>query len=120
MNLILCEKCGSRIQGKNFDSTSGLFCTNCDWCIVTTYIPEIVEDVTKYRVFLLNANSKNINQIKVLSKIANTNYLKAKKMIEYENTLIFEGRASEVFEALKDLDNHSITVSANQTTYLLV
>ena len=99
-----CENCGSDIQFKIEGSTKGFFCTKCDWAIVTTYIPEIAQDITKYKMYLLFLDLHNKEQIKALSKVANINFLQARKMAQKKRPLIVQDEALVINEA-KELFN---------------
>ena len=91
-----CENCGSETEYRIEGSTEGLFCTKCDWAVLTTYIPKIAQDITQYKVFLSSADFKNKEHVKVVSKIANKNLLQARKMIQENRPILFEGEAVEV------------------------
>ena len=89
-----CEECRANLEHRIQGSTQGLFCHQCnEWVIVTTYIPEIVRDRTQYRMYLCCADSNNKEHIKALAKLANINFLQAKKMIQEDRALIFEDNA---------------------------
>jgi hypothetical protein len=91
-----CEKCGSDTEYRIEGSTEGLFCTKCDWAIVTTHIPKIAQDITRYKVFLSSADFKNKDHVKTVSIVANKNFVQARKMIQESRPLLFEGEAIEV------------------------
>ncbi|NET62610.1 MAG: hypothetical protein F6K47_42920 [Symploca sp. SIO2E6] len=44
-----CEACGARVEYRIEGSTQGLFCTQCGWSLVTTYIPKIAWGITQYQ-----------------------------------------------------------------------
>ena len=91
-----CEKCGSDTEYRVEGSTEGLFCTKCDWAIVTTHIPKIAQDITRYKVFLSSADFENIDHVKAVSKVSIQNLVQARKMIQERRPLLFEGEAIEV------------------------
>ena len=91
-----CEKCGSDTEYRIEGSTEGLFCTKCDWAIVTTHIPKIAQDITQYKVFLSAADFKNKHHLKAVSKVANRNLVQARKIMQERRPLLFEGEAIEV------------------------
>lgn len=39
-----CEKCGGEIEYRRVDRVHCCFCKNCDWNLVTTYLPELDEN----------------------------------------------------------------------------
>ncbi|MBV6625040.1 MAG: hypothetical protein KI793_19290 [Rivularia sp. (in: Bacteria)] len=78
-----CEECGANLEQKIQDRIQGAFCNQCKkWVIVTTYMPAIFQDTTKYKMYLCSADSNNKEHIKALSQIANINFLQAKRMIK--------------------------------------
>ncbi len=103
-----CEECGAITERRVEDSTEGFFCTKCSWCLVTTLIPEIYADITKYKIYLLFANAHNKDHIKALSEVVNANFLQAMKMAKKDRPLIFEGEALEVSRVIKNLNKLSI------------
>ncbi len=103
-----CEECGADSEYRVEGSTEGFFCTQCDWALVTTRISEIAQDVTKYKMYLLSADTGNKEQVKALSEFANLNFLQARKLTEKERALIFEGEALEVDKARSVFNQLSI------------
>jgi len=93
---VLCEKCGSLMEVRRQGSTQGLYCTNCDWAVVTTYVSDIIKDSKIYEVFLKQADMENRNHLKALSEIANVNLLQARKIAKGSDELIFRGEAVDV------------------------
>ena len=103
-----CEECGSDTEYRVEGSTEGFFCTKCDWALVTTRISEIAQDIVKYKMFLLSADKNNKEQIKALSKVANINFLQARKISQEEKPLLIEDEALVIDEARKLFDGLSI------------
>jgi transposase-like protein len=101
---IQCEICGSDTVHRVENNTQGFFCTKCNWALVTTYIPEIAQDVTKYRIYLCHADFKNQKHIKALSQIANINFLQARRKIQENKPLILEDNALAIEKAKKFFD----------------
>lgn len=110
-----CEKCGSDAEYRIEGSTEGLFCTKCDWAIVTTYIPNIAQDITKYKVFLSAADFKNKDHIKVVSMVSNKNLLQARKMIQEKKPVLFEGEAIEVDKVRNALNSVGVKYEIDPT-----
>ncbi|GAA6152202.1 hypothetical protein [Pseudoteredinibacter isoporae] len=104
----ICEECGADTEYRVEGSTEGFFCTQCDWALVTTRISEIAQDITKYKMYLLFADSKNKEQLKAVSEIANVNFLQAKKMFQEDRALIVEDEALSIDNARKLFDTLSI------------
>lgn len=105
---ILCEKCGSEMHEIDEFCTVGMECPNCGWGMVTTS-PAILDRRT-YSIFL-NSNKDSINNIKLISAIANCNYITAKRLIESAPVLIFCGSAIKVKSAKKKLEEADIAYS---------
>ncbi len=104
-----CQHCATNLEHRIKGSTQGLFCNQCDkWVIVTTYIPEIRQDKTKYKIYLLSADSQNKQHIKALAEAANINFLQARKMIQEDKTLILEDEAVVVDRVRKTFKDLSI------------
>ena len=78
-------------------STQELFCTNCDWSIVTTYIPEILLDETLYEVSIIVGDPQNKQHIKTVAQVASVNFLAARKLLQEQSPfVVFRGIATEV------------------------
>lgn len=105
---ILCEKCGSEMRRIDELCTVGMDCPNCGWCLVTTN--PIISDRQTYNIFL-NSNKSSLNHIKLISSIANCNYITAKKLIESAPVPIFCGSAIEVRSIKKKLEDADVTYS---------
>lgn len=103
-----CKNCGADTEFRVEGSTEGFFCTKCDWALVTTHIPEIAKDSTHYKMYLLSADPNNKDQIKLLSQVANINYLQARKMAREDMPLIIEGEAVVIDKARDALNQVSI------------
>ncbi|VAW63360.1 hypothetical protein MNBD_GAMMA10-576 [hydrothermal vent metagenome] len=61
----ICEECGGtehEVEG----STEGFLCAKCKWSLVTTVIPEIDADITKYKIYLLSSNMHNKYHMMIL------------------------------------------------------
>ena len=82
-----CEHCGTDTDYRAEGSTEGFFCPKCNWALVTTHIPKITQDITKYSVYLTSANYKNKDHLKILAKLANINLLQARGLVQKEDSL---------------------------------
>ena len=87
-------------------SSQGLFCTKCDWAVVTTYFPDIVRDTTNYHIYLINGNPHDATHIKMVADITKLNYIKSKALLMSESPEIFVGRAVDIIE-LRDRLNQA-------------
>lgn len=98
-----CEKCGLELQFRKEGSTQGLYCLNCGWIVVTTYIPKLQLDRTNYRVYVTGADFKNVRHIQIISKIYGMNYIVVKKLLQEDKPLVFEGYARDVIKIREKL-----------------
>lgn len=107
----ICEKCGSKTEYRVEGYTEGFFCVNCDWSLVTSKIPQIEQDITKYKLYLHFADSQDKKQIKAIAKVAKINYIQARKMPSQEKPLMLEAEAKEIDLARKSLELCNIQYS---------
>lgn len=104
-----CQNCGANLEHRIQGSSQGLFCNQCGkWVLVTTYIPEIRRDKTKYKMYLCFADSKNKQHITALAKVANINFLEARKMTQEDKPLVLVDEAIAVDKARKIFNDLSI------------
>lgn len=99
-----CEKCGADTEYRIEGSTEGFFCNQCDWALVTTRISEIAQDITKYKMYLLSADPNNKEQVKLLSEVANVNFLESRRMAKEKRPLIIQDEALVIDKARKVFD----------------
>ncbi|WP_426338562.1 hypothetical protein ACN9MZ_19265 [Pseudoduganella sp. S-14] len=92
----ICEKCGGKMVARHEGSMQGLFCTRCDWSVVTTNIAGIKLDRTQYDVFAINGDYKNHSHIKVVAEVTGSNSLAARKLLQEPTPAVFRGSAVEV------------------------
>lgn len=105
---VSCEKCGSDMRKIDDSSTVGMECSNCGWGWVTTN--PVITDRQTYSIFL-NSNKSSVENIKLISSIANCNLITAKKLIETAPASIFSGSALEVRSIKKKLEDEDIPYS---------
>lgn len=103
-----CEKCGGILEHRIKGSTQGLFCEKCGWNVVTTYIPPIKRDATIYQVFVYKNCRPSIDQIKIISKICNRNYLEVRRMLAEQQALIYEGCTETVLTVIESLEKERV------------
>ncbi len=103
----ICEKCSHEMIR---NSTIGMICPNCGWGWASTYIEPIFTDNTDYHI-IIETNEADILVIKTISKIANINFLQAKKLIKSAPVKIFTGQACEVKRVKKILEDAMIPFS---------
>ena len=84
-------------------------CPNCGWGWATTYIEPILTDNVDYHIFL-EAGDSSLSIIKMVSKIANCNYIEAKKMIEKAPVEIICSKAVDVKAIQEKLEAANIEI----------
>lgn len=101
---VLCEKCGSEMCIIDEICTVGMTCPNCGYGWVTS--SRAFADTQTYSIFL-DSNKNSIDNIKLISSIANCNYLMARKLIG-SSVPFFCGSAIKVKSIKKELDDAGI------------
>jgi hypothetical protein len=93
-NKSLCPKCGGSIEVRLDRSTQGMFCTNCDWAAVTSHLPEILHDSTRYEVRVTGGDFKNEQHLKKVAQLMGINFLEARKLLQGQRAfVVFAGPA---------------------------
>lgn len=100
---MMCEKCGAVMIVCREGSAQGLYCTRCDWSIVTTKISEIWLDATDYEIFVRGADYRNKRHVKVVSEVSGANFLVARKLLQDTRSIVFKGKAVKVAAVRKIL-----------------
>lgn len=103
-----CPKCGHDLIKKIVGSSVIIKCSNCDYNVATTYSDPINEDETDYSIILERGNSLDISVLKCISKILNSNYIKAKEIINNAPISIYHGSAEDVLIKKRFLDENKI------------
>lgn len=92
----VCEKCGSLMVARQEGSAQGLYCTGCDWSVVTTHIPEIRLDATEYEVRVCRGDYRNEQHVKAVSNTSGMNFLASRKLLQDTQPIVFKGEAVKV------------------------
>ena len=93
----VCENCGGQIEVRREGSTQGLFCTRCDWSLVTTYLPEIVSDETLYELSVTSGDYNSEQHIKTVAQLKDINFLAARKLLQTQlSFVVLTGKASQL------------------------
>lgn len=93
---MICEKCGAEMRFEQDGHSICWVCDNCGDAAASTYFEPYETDLSDYRVLLVTPIKANISVIKLVSEIANCNYVEAKKLIESAPVEIFCGKAVEI------------------------
>jgi uncharacterized protein YbaR (Trm112 family) len=95
-----CPKCRGSVEVRREGNTQGLFCTQCDWSVVTTNIPDILRDAVSYEVRVTSGDFKNERHLKSVAQLAGVNLLEARKLLQGQASfVVYTGRAHEVTAA---------------------
>ena len=104
---MMCEKCGHKMVSISESQPIGMTCPNCGWGWATTYIEPILSDSVDYHVILESCDN-SLTSIKIVSEVANCNYIEAKKLINNVPAEVFHGQAVEVKKKKTKLEAASI------------
>lgn len=111
-NGFVCPDCGHELVSKTELRVSGLFCSHCEWSVVTTYFPETLKDCTKYKIWVESADFKNESQLRVVAKLRGINLLAARDLLKrQERFFVAEGFAQEVLTIQADLLSAQVKIS---------
>ena len=110
-----CEQCNSEMIFKINKGTQGWYCPQCNWNLVTSYIEDLNIDETEYSLYIKIKKTSVIDfeKIKIVSKIANVNYVNAKKMLELNEICILTAKAPVIKAAISTLKEFHIDYFVN-------
>ena len=95
------------------ESTQGMFCKNCDWAVVSTFIPEIRRDIVEYELRVLGGDKHNYSHVRAVSSVMGVNFLEAREILENSRDAVFSGRAVDVLRVKKILDSSGVKYGIN-------
>jgi len=90
-------------------STQGLFCTQCNWSVVTTHITEMRLDTTLYEVSACDGDFENTNHVKTVAQVSGVNFLETRKRLQQEFPVVFKGFAVDVLNVRETLAEAGIS-----------
>ena len=105
---MICDKCGSEMRYEQDGHSICWVCDNCGDAIASTYFEPYETDLSNYRVLIVTPFKATISVLKLISEIANCNYVEAKKLIENAPVEIFSGNAVEVKTIKEKLETANI------------
>lgn len=109
MQKIICEKCGADMEYSIKGNTQGYYCKNCEWSVVTSFLPDYLGDTIVYTVYLLPGQSINIDKIKTIASISSLNFIESKNFFSSDSKLkLYSGVAFEVLKIVKCLKSTNI------------
>lgn len=103
-----CPWCHCRTESFCEDSVMGIRCTNCEWCIVTTYIEPIRADITLYTLSIDKIDNADLDQLRTVSKLLGVNYLEARKLLQNGDAKLVD-QAVEIQKYKMLLNSKNIT-----------
>lgn len=103
-----CPKCGKELRSRIEGSTQIIECSSCDYSVVTSYIDPIHEDNQEYRIIIDGCESRNKKTYIALSRIAGTNVLGVKRLLDNTPTELLVGKAAEIKDVLDSLNENNV------------
>lgn len=100
---MVCEKCQSQMEVQNTGSTQGLYCTKCDWSVVTTHISEIRLDATKYEIRIREGDYRNEQHVKAVAHVSGMNFFLSRKLLQESLPIVFKGETIDIVRARESL-----------------
>ncbi len=98
---MICDKCGAEMRFKQDGHSICWVCDNCGEAVASTYFESYETDLTDYCILLVAPFKATMDILKLISEIANCNYVEAKRIVEKAPVEIFCGKAVEV-KAIKE------------------
>ena len=98
---VICKKCGAEMSYIKEGHSVSWICKNCGDAVATSFFEPYETDLTEYHIWICSSFKASTDRIKMISEIANCNFLEAKKMIENAPIEIFCGTAVDV-KAIKE------------------
>ncbi len=106
----MCPQCGGTTELRREGSTQGLFCTNCEWSVVTTVLPEILRDTSAYAIKVTQGDFRNERHLKAIAEVAGVNMLASRKLLQQpEGFVVASGSAREIAAARDVLVSAGLT-----------
>ena len=84
-------------------STQGVFCTKCDWSVVTTVLPDILRDTSCYEVKVTSGDFKSDRQLKAVAQVTGGNLLAARKLLQQSGHFVVFTGAAPAVAAVRDV-----------------
>jgi hypothetical protein len=93
----VCPRCGSALEMRSQGRAEGAYCTQCDWSVVTSRMPEFLGDQTQYHVTLVSGDFRDDRHLKAVAQLLGVNRLAARKALEASQELaVFSGLACDL------------------------
>ncbi len=107
----ICPACGAELEGFIEGSCMGQRCPTCGRAVVATYLPPIQLVEREYAITLLPGCPPTKDSLKAVSRLMMCNYLAARRMIQGAPTTLYSGRASEILEHKRALEEAGVSIA---------
>ena len=99
-----CDRCGNALTILHEGHAIGTFCPRCGQSVMTTHIPAIRLDQTRYSMRLTwePTRKSTVAQIQTLANATGVNVVAARRLLGTHTPLVFEGVALEILR-VRDL-----------------
>lgn len=88
-------------------------CPECGWGYATTKFERIDEDRANYTISIVPSNAPTTEQIKAVSQLCGSNFLKAKATLEDGLANAYTGKARDLYEKKILLDKAKVAYEIN-------
>ena len=92
----ICPDCGGQLEVRREGASQGMFCTLCSWALLTTRLPDFLNDATSYRVTVMAGDVDNNAHLLAVASLAGVAMPDARKLLQTPAGLVFTGLAYEV------------------------
>lgn len=92
----ICPDCGGLLEVRRQGASQGMFCTLCSWALLTTCLPDFLNDATSYRVTVILGDIDNNAHLQAVASLAGVSVPEARKRLQAPQGLVFTGLAYEI------------------------
>jgi hypothetical protein len=97
MDTLACPECGAPLESRQDGLGGGTRCAVCGWSVVTTVLPGILRDTTRYEVHVLSADPRSHAQLRTIANVTGQGLVQARERLEGRRGFVaFSGTAAEV------------------------
>ena len=65
----ICPDCGGLLEVRRQGASQGMFCTLCSWALLTTCLPDFLNDATSYRVTVISGDVDNSAHVQAVASL---------------------------------------------------
>ncbi|MBR8657006.1 hypothetical protein KDH83_27185 [Achromobacter sp. Marseille-Q0513] len=92
----ICPDCGGLLEVRRQGASQGMFCTLCSWALLTTRLPDFLNDATSYRVTVISGDVDNSAHVQAVASLTGLALPEARALLRAPAGLVFTGLAYEV------------------------